>query len=341
MKRLYLSSVVLVFLSTSSVFADTQIEFILDESTSMGREIFGKTKSEIAVTSLKKALRSLPQETKVSLRIFGHRHSQRSKDKSCADSELVAEFDSPTSVLSKFSKLKLKPKGYTSLALSLRKAAKDFTDTSKAIVIFSDGLDTCDGDPEAVIKELYDQGIAVRLFIASISSKKKDLEGLSNLAELSGGSFIELESLNQSLGAMRNLGLKAISEFKEQSKRPGDAGTVTDAGDYFLGSLPIESKVYPKNFVGKDDKKDFFKFKASIGERYKVKVGMLKEYANKCSLQLLDEQRREHALSNKMDKGFETDVFTSDNADYVISLTCSLPSTVQYSIDIEKLRDFS
>ncbi|MCB0317759.1 MAG: hypothetical protein KDD56_03315 [Bdellovibrionales bacterium] len=332
---------IVLFLIPSFAQAEPQIEFVLDFSTSMNKEVHGETKSNIALKSLKNALESLPNDAKVSIRTFGTKHSQRDKEKSCHDSELISAFKNPVEVLKDISTINLKAKGFSPLAYSLTEAAKDFSSGAKIIVLFSDGIDTCGGDPKQVIENLYQSGVIVKLFIASAARENHENQILKELAQISGGEFIKLENLETSIRALKDLGLRAIADFNNKNQRPGDAGFVNDAGDYFLAASEIQTNNYEDNYIGQDDINDFFKFNASVGERYKIRVEMVKEFAAKCSVELLSSATQKYATTGLTEKGFETDIFTTENASYVISISCDLPRSIQYLLAIDKLRDFS
>ncbi len=67
----------------------------------------------------------------------------------------------------------IKPLGYTSITQSLLAAAKDFPVDKTArniIVIITDGIEECNGDPCAVSQELQKKGIILKPFIIGIGS---------------------------------------------------------------------------------------------------------------------------------------------------------------------------
>ena len=63
------------------------------------------------------------------------------------------------------------------------------------VVLVTDGEETCDGDPQAVIESLQSQGIDVTLNIVGFAIDDSDLEGqFEDWAELGGGRYFSADS---------------------------------------------------------------------------------------------------------------------------------------------------
>lgn len=154
----------------------TRILFVFDASQSMYGRWKSDTKFNIAVrlfSGLLDSLRNQP-DLELALRLYGHQRSFPPQD--CFDTRLEVPFGKDN-----ISKIKhvLKttiPKGTTPLAYALSQATKDFTPCTNCrniIVLITDGLEECGGDPCAVSLELQKKGIALKPFIIGIGKDFK------------------------------------------------------------------------------------------------------------------------------------------------------------------------
>merc|ERR1712194_924941 len=117
----------------------------------------GKTRMQIAKGALAKIVDSLKvnKNLELGLRVYGHQFDR--KHQNCQDSRLEVAFGE-NSHYEIINKLKtIVPKGVTPISISLEKAANDFPlDPSyrNVIIIITDGLESCGGDPCLVSKAL-------------------------------------------------------------------------------------------------------------------------------------------------------------------------------------------
>ncbi len=149
----------------------TRIEFLFDASQSM----FGKWQTGTKIDVAKKLMAELTDSLKdvpniqVALRVFGHLKKFPPQD--CDDTQLEVPFEQDN-----FSKLKAKikslvPKGTTPIARSLQACSNDFplSDTTRNIVILiTDGIEECEGDPCAVSLAMQKKGIVLKPFIIGL-----------------------------------------------------------------------------------------------------------------------------------------------------------------------------
>jgi Ca-activated chloride channel family protein len=151
----------------------TRILFIFDASQSMyGRWETG-TKIDVAQKMMGKMLDSLQgidaPHLQLALRVYGHQKPVPPQD--CDDTRLEVPFAS-----NNFQKIKnrlstIRPKGTTPIARSLEKAANDFPtcdDCRNIIILITDGIEACDGDPCEASKFLQTKGIALKPFVIGI-----------------------------------------------------------------------------------------------------------------------------------------------------------------------------
>ena len=149
----------------------TRILFIFDASQSMFARWQSDMRINIARNLLIELLDSLEhiEHTEFALRVYGHQ--KRFPPQDCDDSRLEIPF-SPHNIPRIRTRLRsITPRGTTPIAMSLERAQHDFPPCDNCrniIVLITDGIEECGGDPCAVSRELQKKGIALRPFIIGI-----------------------------------------------------------------------------------------------------------------------------------------------------------------------------
>ena len=152
-------------------FINTRILFVFDASQSMAGIWESDSKINIARDFLISMIDSLQnlKNVQMALRVYGHQSPVPPQD--CNDTKLEVPFDVNNAFKIR-QKLKfLNPKGTTPIAHSLELAANDFTpcdDCRNIIILITDGIEACEGDPCAVSRQLQMAGIIVKPFIIGI-----------------------------------------------------------------------------------------------------------------------------------------------------------------------------
>lgn len=102
------------------------------------------------------------------LRMYGHTVKYPPGD--CKDSKLVVPFAPGNLELIKQKVAEARPTGITPIEHSLTEAANDFKDnkTSNIVIIITDGIEECGGDPCRARQKLIEKGIVFRPFIIGI-----------------------------------------------------------------------------------------------------------------------------------------------------------------------------
>ena len=149
----------------------TRILFVFDCSKSMSGKWNSDKKINIARRFLSSTVDSLQnvRHVQMALRVFGHQSPVPPQD--CSDSRLEVPFAPNNAGAIKHKLNYLIPKGTTPIARSLALAPKDFPpcdNCRNVIVLITDGIEACDGDPCAVSKKLQKQGIILRPFVIGI-----------------------------------------------------------------------------------------------------------------------------------------------------------------------------
>jgi len=155
----------------------TRILFVFDASQSMFGRFQSDTKFNIAVrlfSSILDSLRTVPN-LELALRVYGHQKQFPPQD--CNDTRLEVPFSKDNITKIKHVLRTITPKGTTPIAYSLDQASKDFPSCDNCrnvVVLITDGLEECGGDPCAVSVRLQKAGILLKPFIIGIGKSFKE-----------------------------------------------------------------------------------------------------------------------------------------------------------------------
>ncbi len=172
---------------------------LLDASASMRKKMGAKSKFEIAQESVCSIVESLPEGTRMGLRVYGH-HRIRDPEEADRDTELLV----PLGPLDKngYSSVvrKLGCFGKTPLTLSLRECAKDLEGVGKervTVILLTDGGESTQGaDPVAAAADLVRERpravVHVIAFDIADSRERKQCEAISQAGR--GRCFLALKA---------------------------------------------------------------------------------------------------------------------------------------------------
>jgi Ca-activated chloride channel homolog len=152
-----------------------RILFLLDASGSMMAKWENQTRMAVAKKLLVDIVDSLKinKNLELGLRVYGHQFDKRYNN--CQDSKLEVKFYPENHEDIKARIRTLKPQGVTPIAYSLLQAANDFPNEKNVrniIIIITDGLESCKGDPCKVSFELQKKNIFLKPFIIGIGGEK-------------------------------------------------------------------------------------------------------------------------------------------------------------------------
>lgn len=182
----------------------SRVEIILDVSNSMSGRVNGTAKIELAREALGRALAQLRADIPVGLRAYGHRVPVAQKDAGCEDTErlLAPAPGNGPAIIARANALV--PRGHTPIARSLHEAGADLAREGAAgvIVLVSDGVESCGGDPEAVARGLRASGLDVILHTVGVGVGSGDAAALSALAAAGGGQYFNAPEAADVAGRM-------------------------------------------------------------------------------------------------------------------------------------------
>ncbi len=155
----------------------TRILFVFDASQSMYGRWQSDTKFNIAVRLFGNILDSLKnvKNLELALRVYGHQKQFPPQD--CNDTRLEVPFSKDNITRIKHTLKTIIPKGTTPIAFSLQQSENDFPacdNCRNIIILITDGLEECNGDPCQVSRELQKKGIVLKPFIIGIGKDFKD-----------------------------------------------------------------------------------------------------------------------------------------------------------------------
>ncbi len=174
-------------------YPDTII--VLDVSNSMWGQIDGKAKILIARDVIGNLVTDLHEDIDFGLVAYGHRTKA-----DCNDIETVVPVGKLDPAAFKHAVNSLTPQGRTPLTAAVRMAAEElnYTTRSARIVLVSDGVESCDGNPAALAAALKANALDLTVHVIGFDvSGITDQSGLEALASLNGGLYLTPDTSNE------------------------------------------------------------------------------------------------------------------------------------------------
>ncbi len=194
--------------------AGTQVnvELVLDSSGSMAEKTStGETRIDAAKRVMNDVIDAIPAdrpEINVGFRVFGHKgnNTEAGRAESCQSSDLTVPIkgvnkDALTQQVANYA-----PVGWTPIGLSLERAAKDFPAASdkvvNAIILVTDGLETCDRDPCALATALKKSDAAVTAYVVGLGLDAEELRVTGCIADNTGGQIVGAQNAEELSAAL-------------------------------------------------------------------------------------------------------------------------------------------
>lgn len=183
-----IAAAILLLSMTTFGFAASKVIIILDASGSMWAQIDGKPKLEIARESLRTVLQSVPGDDEIGFMAYGHRQKG-----SCEDIELIVPPQAGSASAISAAADSMKFLGKTPLTAAVKQAAQalKYTEEKATVVLITDGLETCGGDPCALGKELEAAGVDFTADVVGFGLTADEGKQIACLAENTGGKYIQ------------------------------------------------------------------------------------------------------------------------------------------------------
>lgn len=180
--------------------ADGRTIIVLDGSGSMWGQIDGKPKLQIAREALAEVLKTMPADTELGLIAYGHRDKG-----ACDDIETIVAPAKGTAQAISDAAAKMQFLGKTPLTEAVRRAAAELhsTEEKATVVLITDGIETCEGDPCALAQELESSGVDFTAHVVGFGLTKDEGRQVACLAEDTGGQYITADDLSSLTTALQ------------------------------------------------------------------------------------------------------------------------------------------
>lgn len=176
---------------------DQNVLLMLDSSGSMaGADPSGAVKIDAAKAALERYVVGTPDNFNLGMLVFGHRgnNDESGRAESCAGIDVLNELGTLNVETVPGTLAQFQPTGWTPIAASLDRAAQAFggrEGQANRIVLVTDGIETCDGDPVAAATRLKQAGIAVTVDVVGFDVQgSSDQAALRAVAEATGGTYV-------------------------------------------------------------------------------------------------------------------------------------------------------
>lgn len=215
---------------------------IYDSSNSMWGELGnGERKYEAAHRALTDFAGGDFSGKAVALRVYGHRRPE-----DCRDSQLVMPFSTDDSISSRLTEAisGLRPTGRTPIDYSLREALKDFGDRAGDIVVITDGIESCDADPCALLRSWRESNVNVRVHIVGLGLSDREKSAMQCMADAAGTRFVDAQSADQLAGRLGQIReelsdtvLKLVLRDEQGRELPGLGTLIAANGE----TVPVQT----------------------------------------------------------------------------------------------------
>ncbi|MEM7080337.1 MAG: hypothetical protein AAF513_17095 [Pseudomonadota bacterium] len=224
---------------------------IYDSSNSMwGPLADGERKYEAARIALGEFAENQDPQRPMALRIYG----AQSKD-DCRDSQLMLEAAPGQQAKIRAAVEAVRPTGQTPIDYSLRAALRDLGDRPADIVVVTDGIESCDADPCALLEAWQQTQTQINVHVVGLGLSAKEMRSMQCFAEATGNPVLDAQSTSELTAALDSAAVvqqpdvdfgfvaddAAGPSADIQILAQGRLIPVQDEGDEQLAELPVES----------------------------------------------------------------------------------------------------
>jgi len=243
------------------------VEIIVDASGSMAAETnTGELRIDSAKRVLTEVINAIPEAegVNVGLRVYGHLgdNTDEGRMESCVSSDLLAPIegvDKP-SLLAQVDTLQ--PVGWTPIGYALEQASADFTqpgsdDVVNAIVMVTDGLETCDADPAAIAGRLHASDAGITTHVIGFGTTPEEQAILSGIAEAGEGELLGSDNTGQLQATLfevlEELDVVEETGTGESRESPLGIGRAGRVGDYDVSVILADAAIEESGTSGGRD----------------------------------------------------------------------------------------
>jgi len=188
-RRLFLAGSLAFVPGILSAQESPNLMIVLDGSGSMWGQVDGEAKITLARRALSQVLEEATPDMEIGLIAYGHR--QRGQ---CSDIEVMVPMGPAMQTVPQIiaAANAMTPRGMTPISDAVTQAAEAmaYTEQAATVVLLTDGIETCDGDPCALGRALAMTGIDFRAHVVGFDMSDADQRTVACLADETGGMFI-------------------------------------------------------------------------------------------------------------------------------------------------------
>lgn len=217
-----------------------EIMFILDSSGSMSEVVAGKTKIDAAKEVMHKLVPELDSNVRAGLTAYGHRSAG-----DCADIEVLLPPGSTdrAELLARVDQLQ--PKGKTPISAAILTVASKIKmkDAETTIVLVSDGIETCGGNPCEVVAQLKSTGAKFVLHTVGFDVNAAAAQQLQCAAQAGEGRYFSAGNADELLEAMRAVNAEVLEKVQEVAPAVATTRAVSTKLGRLRVTMPVGSEV--------------------------------------------------------------------------------------------------
>lgn len=174
---------------------------VFDGSGSMWGQVNGRTKLELARESLSSVLSEISPQTNLGMMVYGHRVRGQ-----CTDIEMAVPVGPASQTVPQILSraYSLNPRGMTPLVDTVQRAAEmlRYSEQAATVVLLTDGIETCGGDPCVLGRALAAQGIDFTAHVVGFDLTQDEQRQVSCLAHETGGVFLAAQDADELVAAL-------------------------------------------------------------------------------------------------------------------------------------------
>jgi hypothetical protein len=220
------------------------VMLIVDASGSMKKAVDGEPRMAAAKRVLAETLATMPADVRLGLLAYGHR-----KAKDCKDMELVSPIGAEDAGTIAGRIQDLSPRGETPIAASLEMAAKSFLafkGQENSIVLVTDGIEECKGDPCAAASAIKAAGLDLKVNVVGFTLKPEQRKLIECVATETGGTYYDAKN-----SAALTTALATVAKAATAKPKPVDDDVLAQKNGGVL--IAAANDDWQKLNDGKDD----------------------------------------------------------------------------------------
>lgn len=255
--------------SAADPLAAARVEIVLDVSGSMRASAGDLTRMQAAQRAVRATVEAIDPGSNVALRLYGHRLPSEPKGPSCQDSELVIPFGPLDRQRFVAAVEAARPLGQTPLAYSLERAVEDFGDLGDepaAVILVSDGEESCGGDPARVACAFRERGLELTVHTVGFDVGASAREQLQAVARCTGGEYRDARDAGELAESLRQLTQAGLLLDKQREQ----LGREVRGGDGFASAVPLAPGTYRLDHHQRPGEYDYFAVDVPAGHLLRV-----------------------------------------------------------------------